>query len=217
MKENEPDTTMTVMKKITKIFFMLTAVCIAVSSYGGGKYDSAYGPALERWDEFSQKPESRKLVNWLRCHALAKLMGTRCPQQLNVDLPPYFGMLGIFITLKKGKKIRGCYGAFSHASANIEELLPDYLRGAMTMDPRYAPIERGELDETDIIISITSPPQPFDDYDSLDLLRYGIAVTCGDGTMSVYVPAEIRDTASISRLIKDKECQFTAFRTVTIR
>jgi AMMECR1 domain-containing protein len=172
---------------------------------------------LAQWEEFSQKPESKQLVKWLRCQARAKLTGTECDEQLKTSLPPYFGRLGVFITLTKGKKVRGCYGAFFHTRTDIKELLLDYLSGAMTRDARYEPLDRGELEATSIILSITSPPQAVTDLDSVDVHRYGISVNCGDGIMSVYVPAEIRSMEFLQKHIKGIECQISAFRTVTIR
>ena len=174
-------------------------------------------PMLARWEEFSQKPETQELVRWLRCRAYAQLAGTRCGEELKAVPPSFFGRLGIFITLKKGKKVRGCFGAFSHASPDIASVLADYLSGALTRDPRYEPLDAGELGQTDIIISITTQPYAVTDLDSIDALRYGIAVACGDGLAGVYVPAELRDAGRIQKLVKGKECQVSAFRAVTIQ
>jgi AMMECR1 domain-containing protein len=195
-----------------------TALFVAVFISGvTGISSSVQDQMLEQWEEFSQKPESKQLIQWLRCQARAKLTGTVCGEQLKATLPSYFGRLGIFITLTKGKKVRGCYGAFSHTCTDIKELLLDYLSGALTRDARYEPLDTGELETTSIILSITSPPQAVTDLDSVDVHRYGISVNCGEGIVSVYVPAEIRSTEFLQKRVMGKECQISAFRAVTIR
>ena len=179
---------------------------------------SANEPMLEEWLEFSQNISLKKqLTVWLRCKAKAKITGAECSEKLNITTPPYFGKLGIFITLKKGKNVRGCYGAFSHTSTDIAVVLSEYLSGALTGDMRYKPLEISELESTDIIITIASQPYAVADADSVDVLRYGIAITCPDGLATVYVPAEIRNSLLIQKQLKGKDCQISAFRAVTIK
>jgi Uncharacterized conserved protein len=173
-------------------------------------------PMLEQWSDFSRKPECIKLVEWLRCQARSRLTGILCENTLNVKTPPFFGRLGIFITLKKGKIVRGCYGAFSHGSADIETLLSDYIAGALTRDPRYKPLDVSELADTDIIMTITTPPSSVHDYKSIDTHRYGIVLICG-GDTSIFVPAEIRNASYIEKITAGKSCQVSAFKAVTIR
>ncbi len=95
-------------------------------------------------------------------------------------------------------------------------MLADYLSGALTGDHRYAPLDVAELEHTDIIVTITSQPYAVDDPDSVNVLRYGISLSCGADPMMVYVPSEIRNTSYIHKLLKGKECQVSAFRAVTI-
>lgn len=173
-------------------------------------------PMLEQWAEFSKKPECGTLVSWLRCQARSRLAGVPCREILGVATPPFFGRLGIFITLKKGTRVRGCYGAFYHGTADIETLLPDYITGALTRDPRYEPLDISEIEDTDIIMTITTPPFPVDDYTSIDTRRYGIVLMCGEHT-AVFVPAEIRSASYIEKAMAGKACQVSAFKGVTIR
>jgi len=139
-----------------------------------------------------------------------------CHEVLAVSTPPFFGKLGIFITLKKGTKVRGCYGAFFHGSADIEALLSDYIAGALTRDPRYKSLDVSEIEDTDIIMTITTAPSPVDDYRLIDTSRFGIVLVCGEQT-TIFVPAEIRSAAYIEKAIAGKTCQVSAFKGVTIR
>jgi AMMECR1 domain-containing protein len=208
---------MNVNQKIAVLFLGVLPFCMEIIAYGDGMGYSGQDPMLAQWEEFSRRPDSRELLLWLRCHARAKLAGARCKDRLNVIMPAYFGRLGIFITLKKGKKVRGCYGAFSHASADIEKVFLEYLSGALTGDARYEPLDAAEVETADIIVSITSPAYAVADLDSVDLLRYGISVACGEEQARVYVPAELRNMEDLRNFIQGKECQISAFRAITVR
>jgi AMMECR1 domain-containing protein len=173
-------------------------------------------PMLEQWAEFSKKTGCGKLSSWLRCQARSRLAGVPCNERLGVSTPPFFGRLGVFITLKKGTRVRGCYGAFSHASADIEALLSDYITGALTRDPRYKPLDISEIEDTEIIMTITTAPSPVDDYASIDTKRYGVVLACGEHTI-IFVPAEIRSVSYLEKAMAGKSCQVSAFKAVTIR
>jgi AMMECR1 domain-containing protein len=187
----------------------------AVMAFTGQSFTTEE-PLLSQWNEFSKKPESKRLVQWMRRQAQSRLVGTRCEERLMVKAPAFFGKLGIFITLQKKKKVRGCFGSFSHGTADIELLLKDYLTGALTRDPRHAPLDISEFADTEIIITVTSAPFAIDDPRSVDLRHCGIVLACG-GEDAVFVPAEIRSHSYIDRIITGKTCQFSAFDAVTIR
>jgi AMMECR1 domain-containing protein len=174
-------------------------------------------PMLASWSEFARGRECKKMVQWLRCRATARLTGTACPERLSVATPRFFGSLGIFITLKKGAKVRGCYGAFSHVSSDMESLLSDYLTGALTRDPRYRPLDVSEISATDIIVTITSQPFSVPDAASVDLQQKGVVITCDEGQASIFVPAEIKSVSYIEKLTAGKSCVISAFDAVTIR
>jgi AMMECR1 domain-containing protein len=172
-------------------------------------------PLLSEWSDFSGKPECKKLLQWLRCQAKARLTGTMCGTRFDAVTPGYFGSLGMFVTLKKGNRVRGCFGAFSHSGIDAGSLLSDYLAGALTRDPRYHPLDISELNETRIIVTITSQPYPVNDISSIDILHYGIALQCGNENI-VFVPAEIKNTLYIEKTMKDSICQISIFRAVTL-
>ncbi len=181
-----------------------------------GGASPAEDPLLAEWNEFSKQPECKALMAWLRRQALSRLTGARCDDRLTVSTPDYFGKLGMFITLQKKKKVRGCYGSFSHGIDTIEPLLRDYLAGALTRDLRHEPLDIAEFPDTDIILTVTSAPFAIDDPGSVDLRRYGIVVACGDDH-AVFVPAEIRSLSSLEKITAGKSCQVSSFAAVTIR
>ena len=155
------------------------------------------------------------MMRWLRCQARARLTGRRCGERPEIAMPQVFGRLGLFVTLKKGNRVRGCFGAFSHNATDTGILLSDYLTGALTRDPRYRPLDVSELADTAIIITVTSQPMPVNDLSYVDVKHSGIALQCGDET-SIFVPAEIRSMSYIEKKINGSVCQVSAFSAVTM-
>jgi len=192
------------------------AVIIAMLTLFGTLFALEEQP-FDAWSEFSTKKECKQLMGWLRQQAGERLTGATLSTYPEIQTPPFFGSLGIFITLKKGKKVRGCYGAFSHSSVKICELLSDYLAGALARDPRYPPLDVAELPDTDIILTLASMPSPVSDLCAVDLHQSGILMLCDGDENAVFVPAEIRTVSYIERFMKGRTCQISAFRTITIR
>jgi AMMECR1 domain-containing protein len=172
-------------------------------------------PLISEWSDFAGKPECKKLLQWLRCQARAHITGMICGTRFDVATPGYFGSLGMFVTLKKGNRVRGCFGAFSHSGIDAGSLLSDYLAGALTRDPRYHPLDISELNETRIIVTITTQPYPVNDILSVDVRHYGITLQCGNEYI-VFVPAEIKNTSYIEKIMKNSICQISTFRAVTL-
>ncbi len=197
-----------------KILFVLCAMLLAVMVVPN-ETRSGEDPLLSEWGDFSSRPECKKMLQWLRCQARARLTGTICSTRLEATTPGYFGSLGMFVTLKKGNRVRGCFGSFSHSATDAGSLLSDYLAGALTRDPRYQPLDISELNETRIIVTVTSQPFPVDDVATIDVRHSGIVMMCGNEA-TVFVPAEIKSTLYIEKKVKGTTCQVSAFRAVTL-
>ena len=109
------------------------------------------------------------------------------------------------------------FGALYHDSDDTAGLFLRYLKGALYMDPRYAPIEPSELDDTSIIVTITSFPEPVDDINNVDIGSFGVFIECGAGEWAVVVPAEFKTSMKIESLYGKSDCRYSKFRAVTIR
>jgi AMMECR1 domain-containing protein len=205
--------------QIRKNHPVISAVCAMLLTFMAFPPESRpfEDPLLSEWRDFSGRPECKKMLQWLRCQARARLTGTQCSERSDPDtvLPLLSGHLGLFVTLKKGNRVRGCYGAFSHYTATTQSLLSDYLTGALTRDPRYHPLDVSELADTRIIITITSQPVPVNDISFIDVRHFGIELLCGNET-TVYVPAEIKSTSYIEKKINGTPCQIAMFKAVTL-
>jgi len=172
---------------------------------------------LRGWEEFSASKDARRLLAWTRCQMKEMLGGDRCLQRLAVSVPPYFGRHGLFVTLVRKGRVRGCYGAFSHQSSDMEATLKDYLYGALKRDARYRSVELIEAGDTRIIITITGEEHTIDDIHSVDLSRHGLVVTTSENEAYVFVPSEIKSIDHLKKRLSGKEIQqVAAFMSVTL-
>ncbi len=177
------------------------------------------GPALlDEWARFSKSGDSRNLLTWLRCKTKETLTGDACGAGLDARTPSFYGKLGIFITLVKGNRVRGCFGAFHHKSENIEAVLEEYLHGALRCDPRYPPADVSELEDLKIVLTLAGEQYPVDDINSVDISRFGIILTLDDNEKIVFVPAEIKSMEYLRNRMRGLAIrQIAAFEAVVIR
>jgi AmmeMemoRadiSam system protein A len=86
-----------------------------------------------------------------------------CPESLR-------DKAGCFVTLTLGGQLRGCIG---HIEA-IQPLYKDVIENAAAAafdDPRFPPLDRSELDEVEIEVSVLSKPENLDYKNADDLVR----------------------------------------------
>lgn len=89
---------------------------------------------------------------------------------------PAMARRGVFVTLRKSGKLRGCIGTFSPMS-DLPETVAEMARAA-TRDPRFTatPIGSGELQDIRIELSVLSPLQRIADPLSFELGRHGVKI-----------------------------------------
>ncbi len=83
---------------------------------------------------------------------------------------------GVFVSIKKKGKLRGCIGTFLPFTENIYTEIVRNAIATATEDPRFPPITEMELDDLEYSVDILSPPQPVKSLDELDPKKYGIIV-----------------------------------------
>ncbi len=181
--------------------------------------NSGQNDILNDWKKFSKTKDSANLIILLKKQANNYLY--RMPAIKNkfsdITTPPFYGRLGLFITIIKNGKVRGCYGSFSHRSDSIENVLNEYLLAALKSDPRHKPLEPDELDSAEIILTIADQPVSVNDIESADLKRMGVVISLENGDKFVYVPAEIKTSSYIKKEFRGREFQVEIFNSVTIR
>jgi AmmeMemoRadiSam system protein A len=86
---------------------------------------------------------------------------------------------GVFVTLHKGKELRGCIGTYLPTRKNIiEEIIMNAISAA-TEDPRFPPVSKNELDEITYSVDILEEPEEVKDITELDPNLYGVIVIKG--------------------------------------
>jgi hypothetical protein len=86
---------------------------------------------------------------------------------------------GVFVTLKKNGKLRGCMGTFRPVQKNAAYEIISNAMTAAENDPRFPEVDKSELDEITISVDILSEPEKIDNKDELDPKKYGILVQGG--------------------------------------
>ncbi len=203
------------MKHTAAVVFLGCLLLLALALPSRAGEDSE---PFARWGLFAREQGAENMIAWMRCSLGAILAGTRCTRPPGFAAPPFYGQFGIFVTVMKNGRVRGCYGAFDHRTDRIEELLRDYLRGALKRDRRYRPLEAFEAADAGIVVTVAGRQVPVDDIDRIDPANDGVAVTFESGEKWVFVPAEIGSVEHLKRRLSGREIlQLNVFKAVTIK
>lgn len=89
---------------------------------------------------------------------------------------------GVFVSIKKDGRLRGCIGTISAIRKNIAEEIVYNAISAGTEDTRFMPIEANELDELEFSVDILSDPYSVKSLEDLDVKKYGVIVRSGRRT-----------------------------------
>ncbi len=93
---------------------------------------------------------------------------------------------GVFVTLKKYGQLRGCIGNFT-PSIDLAENIKEMALSAAFNDPRFTPLEKSELKDIEIEISVLSPMQKITNPDLIEVGKHGVYVKKGMRS-GVYLP-----------------------------
>ncbi|MBR3642085.1 MAG: AmmeMemoRadiSam system protein A, partial [Parasporobacterium sp.] len=97
------------------------------------------------------------------------------------DLPPEMlqKRAGAFVSIHKFGKLRGCIGTIMATTDSVAREIIENAISASTRDPRFDPIEAGELQYLEINVDVLSEPEEIGSMDELDVKKYGVIVSCG--------------------------------------
>ena len=84
-----------------------------------------------------------------------------------------------FVSIHKGGRLRGCIGTIAPTASCVALEIINNAISASTRDPRFDPIEPGELPYLEINVDVLGEPEDIDSMDQLDVKRYGVIVTSG--------------------------------------
>jgi AmmeMemoRadiSam system protein A len=98
------------------------------------------------------------------------------PQELTTEMKE---KAGVFVSIHKRGALRGCIGTFEPQEKSVAgEIITNAISSA-TRDPRFPPIEPGELKDLDYSVDVLTSPEPVADESHLDPKRYGVIVEAG--------------------------------------
>ena len=86
---------------------------------------------------------------------------------------------GVFVSIHKFDKLRGCIGTFLPVQDCIAKEIVNNAISASIHDPRFSPITEDELPYLDINVDVLSTPEDISSKDELDVKRYGVIVSSG--------------------------------------
>ncbi|KPJ55261.1 hypothetical protein AMJ47_00035 [Parcubacteria bacterium DG_72] len=83
---------------------------------------------------------------------------------------------GVFVTIKKEGRLRGCIGTYLATKENIAEEIISNAIAAATEDYRFGPIQKEELYKLSYIVYILSKPELIKNLKELNPKKYGIII-----------------------------------------
>jgi AmmeMemoRadiSam system protein A len=126
------------------------------------------------------KSKEDPFVNLAR-QSLEHYVRTGKTMRTPTDLPPELSKVraGVFVTLKKAGRLRGCIGTIQPVEKSIAE---EIIKNAVTSgvgDLRFQVVTKDELDELVYSVDVLSPSEPITDKTQLDVKKYGVIVSSG--------------------------------------
>jgi AmmeMemoRadiSam system protein A/AmmeMemoRadiSam system protein B len=86
---------------------------------------------------------------------------------------------GVFVSLKTNGNLRGCIGTIAPTEKNIAHEILRNSVSAASEDPRFPPVQAHELADLTYSVDVLGAPEPIESMSELDVIRYGVIVTCG--------------------------------------
>ena len=86
---------------------------------------------------------------------------------------------GVFVSIHKRGRLRGCIGTFEPTRANVAEEIVANAISSASSDPRFSPVTEDELSLLDYSVDVLTHPEAIQDKGELDAHRYGVIVESG--------------------------------------
>ena len=102
----------------------------------------------------------------------------KLPEGLPVEM--YDRRAGVFVSLKKRGELRGCVGTICGVASCVGEEIIGNAVSAGVGDPRFFPVELGELSDISFSVDVLGEAFVVTDRGVLDVVRFGVIVSSGD-------------------------------------
>ncbi len=151
--------------RVTIICFFLGGV-LAAQLAGGGKFAMELGEA-----------DKKVLFQAARESIRAHLEGRR-PKEPAATSPLFKEPRGVFVTLEKQGRLRGCIGYIEPVKPLLSAV-QEMAAAAAFHDPRFPPLRKEELPDLDIEISILSPIRRINSIEEIEVGKHGLIMERG--------------------------------------
>lgn len=124
-------------------------------------------------------PQRNQLLRIARESIEAVLAGRKpsLPDASSLD-PELTRPAGCFVTLHERGDLRGCIGTIE-ARGPLYQAVSSSAISAAFRDPRFLPLQAGELPEIELEISVMSPIEPVTDVEDIVVGRDGLIISMG--------------------------------------
>lgn len=123
--------------------------------------------------------EKKKLLTIARQTIEQYLQNKKIPEINKNELPKaLLANCGAFVTLTKAGELRGCIGNFTSNEA-LYEVVQQMAVSAATQDPRFPEVEKSEVPQLRIEISVLTPMKRIHSIDEIILGKHGIYIKKG--------------------------------------
>ena len=164
--------------------------CVAFYDRGGAKVAS--GEEAKFQEEFTVTDEEKKMLLEMARKTLEEKLINGKDIEFNQESKLLDQKLGLFVTLRKKGRLRGCIGhCFPYKK--LREALPELAVSAATGDPRFPAASASELKDIDIEISLLSPMRLVRDYNQIKIPGHGVYVKKGFRS-GVFLPQVAEET-----------------------
>ncbi|MFA5302385.1 MAG: AmmeMemoRadiSam system protein B [Bacteroidales bacterium] len=140
-------------------------------------------------------PEEQKIILDIALKAIesAVIRGKHLSLKQTSEYPPVLQQQrGVFVTLYRGKKLRGCIGRMT-ADIPLYKLVRDMAEAAALYDDRFLPVQKEELRDLKIHISVLSPLEEIRDTGHIQLGKHGVLIE-SRGRSGVFLPQVATET-----------------------
>ncbi len=133
-----------------------------------------------------ETPEGRKHVLDLARNAIEGYAGSQKSVNVSLQNPEFFRPQRIFVTIKKGGKLRGCIGN-PNAALPLYEAVIRMATSAGFKDPRFSPLSAQEAKVVKIEMSVLGNFQRIKNSDEIQMGKQGVIVR-RDGKEGLFLP-----------------------------
>ena len=157
----------------------------AIASFTPGDPDPGRN-ILDLYSELSLEDAARRRESEDDYRALARLSleykiktGRELPLPNGLPEELLKNRAGVFVSLHKNGRLRGCVGTIAPTTASIAREIIQNAVSAGLGDNRFEAVTEKELPYLTYKVDVLSDPEPVSGPEELDVKRYGVIVTCG--------------------------------------